>query len=52
MIEAFVVSYCVCCVSFVVMCVTNVVYMIRDMRDDHDSDPIEAGESEGVTDDA
>lgn len=52
MIDAFVVSYFVCCVSFVVMCVTNVVYMIRDMRDGHDSVPIEASESEGVTGDA
>ena len=46
----FMAIYCVCCVGFMAMCATSVVYMIRDMiMDSRAGEPVDNGE--GVTDD-
>lgn len=42
--------YCVCCVGFMAMCATSVVYMIRDMIMDSRADE-SVDNDEDVTDD-
>lgn len=51
MTDVFMAIYCVCCVAFVVMCGTSVVYMIRDMLIDSRADEL-VDNDEDVTGDA
>ena len=51
MIDLLMVFYCVCCVTFIAVGVTSVVYMIQDMTMVSRTDePID--DDENVTDDA
>lgn len=53
MFDVFIMIYVVCCVCFMLMCATSVVYMIHDMLANRRTVEDESeGSDEDVTDDA